>query len=217
MTACQTGFCNDCRACFAPAEQEQRRMTQVHKVATDALATLGTIIDDKQGRDAIHLAVEPVVASEKLHPGQHVLLRDGRAVGCIPAAGVGIVDPFLAAPVYEGQRFWLVVYPRTITSLRHVWEHPSFPVEGASALPDKDKEASEKWLREWCRNNDTADYGTVMECIRDGTYNEWSDEYFQLPEGIDGHASIPSEFWDHVEIVLGRPVPARSEYFSCSC
>ena len=35
-------------------------------VATDALETLGTIIDDTQKRDAIHLAVEPVVAGERL-------------------------------------------------------------------------------------------------------------------------------------------------------
>lgn len=33
-------------------------------VSTDALETLGTIIDDRAGRDAIHLAVEPVHAGE---------------------------------------------------------------------------------------------------------------------------------------------------------
>ena len=40
---------------------------QTHTVATDALATLGTIIDETAGRDAIHLAVEPAVAVEKLY------------------------------------------------------------------------------------------------------------------------------------------------------
>jgi hypothetical protein len=36
-------------------------------VATDALATPGTITDETAGRDAIHLAVEPVIAAHTLH------------------------------------------------------------------------------------------------------------------------------------------------------
>lgn len=39
------------------------------KVTTDALETLGTIIGTSEGRDAIHLAVEPVEAGERLSPG----------------------------------------------------------------------------------------------------------------------------------------------------
>lgn len=46
-------------------------------VSTDALATLGTIIDESAGRDAIHLAVEPVIAGEELRPGADVGLRNG--------------------------------------------------------------------------------------------------------------------------------------------
>jgi len=48
-------------------------------VSTDALATLGTIIDDTAGRDAIHLAVEPIIAGEKLYPGQDVGISEGKA------------------------------------------------------------------------------------------------------------------------------------------
>lgn len=96
---------------------------------TDALATLGTIIDNTAARDAIHLAVEPVIAGENLHPGDHIFLRDGKAYGAIGEKLLGIVDPFLTVPVAKGERFWLIVYPRQITSLRHVWEHPSFPGE----------------------------------------------------------------------------------------
>jgi hypothetical protein len=36
-------------------------------VATDALATPGTITDETAGPDAIHLAVEPVIAAHTLH------------------------------------------------------------------------------------------------------------------------------------------------------
>ena len=96
-------------------------------VHTDALETLGTIIDDKQARDAIHLAVEPVIAGERLRAGEHIYLKDGKAyLDYNSGRAVGIVDPFLEETVAEGERFWLVVFPRKITSLRHVWTHPDF-------------------------------------------------------------------------------------------
>lgn len=94
---------------------------------TDALETLGKIHQYAEKRDAIHLGVEPVVAAHKMLPGDNIGLdEDGRASKyAMPL--LGIVDPFLTDAVSEGQAFWLVVYPRQITSLRHVWEHPSFP------------------------------------------------------------------------------------------
>jgi hypothetical protein len=92
-------------------------------VSTDALETLGMIIDEAQKRDAIHLAVEPVVAKEVLNPGQDVG-ADGTTNN-----PVGIVDPFLKKAVQVGERFWLVIYPRQINSLRHVWTHPAFEDE----------------------------------------------------------------------------------------
>lgn len=98
-------------------------------VHTDALETLGMIHFKPEARDAIHLAVEPIEAGEDLLPGSHVNIDvDGKAYLRCPQTGVGIVDPFLPHyGVKRGQRFWLVVYPRMITSLRHVWEHPDFP------------------------------------------------------------------------------------------
>lgn len=97
---------------------------------TDALETLGKIHLYNEKRDAIHLGVEPVEAGEELCAGEHIYLKDGVAYGVFTnrsAKPVGIVDPFLEKNVEKGQRFWLVVYPRAITSLRHVWEHPDFP------------------------------------------------------------------------------------------
>ena len=69
-------------------------MSDKRAVSTDALETLGTIIDDSAGRDAIHLAVEPVIAYRHLKAGEHVGLVNGRAT---PHADklLGIVDPFL--------------------------------------------------------------------------------------------------------------------------
>ncbi|MFO0822607.1 MAG: hypothetical protein U0792_05710 [Gemmataceae bacterium] len=39
---------------------------------------------------------------------------------------VGIVDPFLREAVRPGQRFWLFMYPNTVTTLRHEWTHPAY-------------------------------------------------------------------------------------------
>jgi hypothetical protein len=98
-------------------------------VSTDALETLGMVHYKPEFRDAIHLAVEPVTAGEELKPGQHIGLRDNAAYSAngIHIKLIGIVDPFLPKPVAKGEKFWLVVYPRQISSLRHVWEHPDFP------------------------------------------------------------------------------------------
>lgn len=95
---------------------------------TDALETLGMIHFKPEARDAIHLAVEPVIAGEDLLPGQDIGLVDGFAFGKSPGLvkPLGIVDPFLPRAVKQGEKFWLVVYPRMITSLRHVWSHPAF-------------------------------------------------------------------------------------------
>jgi hypothetical protein len=111
-------------------------MTNADKrsVSTDALETLGTIIGPNEKRDAIHLAVEPVIAAQDLNPGDNIgFVGNGSAVGYC-AKPLGIVDPFIKGVVKKGQRFWLVVYPRQITSLRHVWSHPSFP-EKEEELP----------------------------------------------------------------------------------
>jgi hypothetical protein len=85
---------------------------------------IGELCRDDARRDAIHFAVAPVEADMDLRPGEHVGVSQGRASRDI--APVGIVDPFLNGEVKEGQRFWLFLYPNTITNLRHVWMHPAF-------------------------------------------------------------------------------------------
>lgn len=108
--------------------------TDSRTVTTDALETLGMIHLEPQHRDAIHLAVEAVVAGEILHPGMHIGIFEGKAyeaegegIERPVVKALGIVDPFIKGSVEEGESFWLVVYPRQIKSLRHVWEHPDFP------------------------------------------------------------------------------------------
>lgn len=92
---------------------------------------LGQLITDGElQRDAVHIAVAPVTAAVELRPGQHVGLI--RRYGALTLAGpdaarlIGIVDPLLPEVVRPGQRFWLWLYPGSITRLRHIWSHPEF-------------------------------------------------------------------------------------------
>jgi len=177
-------------------------------VHTDALATLGMIIDNTQKRDAIHLAVEPSIAGEQLYPGQHIGIVHGKA-STKAAKKLGIVDPFVTGFVPEGANFWLIVYPRQITSLRHVWEHPDF-TDTSNA-----KAVSEQWLKDFCSTHDCPSYETVVGAVKDSG-GSFDGEYFHF-NGIDAHAAIPPEFWNHMETVVGFKITERPEYFSCSC
>jgi uncharacterized protein (TIGR02996 family) len=98
---------------------------------------LGKLIeggDDR--RDAIHIAVAPGTAAARLAPGQHVgFARDGDTETFGPSpTPIGIVDPFLSRLVDPGERFWVFLYPGTITGLRHVWTHPAFEAAPAVAM-----------------------------------------------------------------------------------
>lgn len=97
---------------------------------TDALETLGMIHFKEEKRDAIHLAVLPVTAAEELRPGQPIHINSEKwAYPETMNKALCIVDPFLTHPVKHGEKFWAVVKPRRITSLRHVWTHPELPEE----------------------------------------------------------------------------------------
>lgn len=194
--------------------------TQTHTVSTDALATLGTIIDETAGRDAIHLAVEPVEAGENLRPGVHVGRdTDGRWTRRKREAAVGIVDPFLDTAVREGQRFWLVIYPRQITALRHVWEHPAFAPP--MAVPHlSEQEISEQWLREYAAKIDEG-FGTLLKAADDWVQRgKW---FFGTRTGdysgkFEGESTHP-DFWRHYQVFRGVNVPTGKQhsFFTCSC
>ncbi len=195
-------------------------------VSTDALETLGSIIDEHAGRDAIHVAVEPVEAGQILAPGIPVLLKDGKAYRAFGDEGIGVVDPFIKNYVGEGQRFWLLLNPRTITSLRHVWSHPAFEDAETVAPVSGDKAASERWLRDYCERE--VDFATYEEIIQvalgedvsrsdDGYYGLRNEGDYIISMGRDAGGEIPFEFWYHLEILTGQKITNRPSYFSCSC
>jgi len=189
-------------------------------VSTDALETLGTIIGPGQGRDAIHLAVEPVEAAIDLYPGQDVGLVDGKAG--VTDDPVGIVDPFLRNKVLKGERFWLVVYPRQIASLRHVWTHPKFPDPDQPALAAvlEPPRESQRFIREAAREIgvDSADLLERLKDYLDDRDSGESENGICFGDEIDSW-ELPEGFWLHYEAVTGRKVPEkfREVYFRCAC
>lgn len=240
--------CGTCKKCFIHYGKnlimaKPNQTAQTHTVHTDALGTIGMILPEGAGRDAIHIAVEPVKAAVTLYPGQHVGTdADGNA-NTNGVELLGIVDPFLTGPVYPGQPFWLLVYPRTITSLRHVWEHPSFPPVQTERIVEKEiiKEVEvikeipvsrglnydevKAWLENWLNNNGSISLEDIVRAYSDeGSYVSINDytsimidgDYIHV-SGSDASGYIPDEFFDNLEIFLGRRIRNRPEYFSCAC
>lgn len=207
--------------------------TEKRSVSTDALETLGTIIGNGEKRDAIHLAVEPATAAHPLHPGDDVGFVEGGVGACDNP--LGIVDPFLKGIVKKGQRFWLVLYPRQITSLRHVWSHPAFPEEVEDVLEDVSvltipvkitssptptvKLKSEQSKSEECLRKYATAMGVSYTQLLDHA-QRWiiGGDYWSEGGRLESEY-LPEEFWDHYELVTGATVPDehRGSFFSCSC
>jgi len=171
---------------------------------------LGSIIEGKQHRDAIHIAVAPVVAGEALEPGAHVGLVDGKAVVLLRSP-IGIVDPFLKAAVKPGETFWLFLYPGTIKGLRHEWTHPAFD-------EDTDKDYSEQWLRSYAVKMNPYDahpdaaYRRLIDGLKSGEIYAYGSDLHGLYDLDDS-----DELRLHAERVLGIRVDWERYAFSCSC
>src|SRR5689334_13931858 len=171
---------------------------------------LGALITDEEAeRDAIHIAVAPVVAGSYLNPGQWVTLDwEGRAVGC-NSDPIGVVDPYLPGSVMRGQMFWLLLTPNTITSLRHEWKHPSF-------FPRFTKEAvmgvSEMWLRSFADDYET-DYLTMMAEVAEAI-NTGDDCLGCL--GTSREVDY-EKFWHHYKEVTGVSPDTTDKWFRCAC
>lgn len=207
-------------------------------VATDALATLGTIIGPEEKRDAIHLAVIPVQAKSRVYAGDHVN-SEGQPVAQYTEDAIGIVDPFLSRGVDRGEWFWLVIYPRKITSLRHVWSHPAFPDEPPVAeLPVREAPSHTEEIDYFVKKSHegqymsgrtlrkleefAARYGTTAENLLEQAERIVSsphDESARIHLGEEIDYNEQETFWPLWEDYTGRKAPASvvTRPFSCSC
>lgn len=174
---------------------------------------LGKIIAQPQQRDAIHIAVAPVIATEKLYPGQEVVwgdahTNDGVRAGVVGEMPLGIVDPYLKGPVFPNQTFWMFLMPGTVTVVRHEWVHPAFSAHVAGAV------GSEKYVRDMAERLDMTP-GRLIEAAKDFLHE---GRYLTGGSEMEGEFT-PPEFWPHFENLTGIKVDEdhRENFFSCSC
>lgn len=179
---------------------------------------VGEILNSDQLRDAIHIAVAAVVATEVLAPAQTIGFVEGDThnhnvdvCACELAMSVGIVDPFLRDKVKPGQRFWMFLHPNTITSLRHNWTHPAFSGE---AQVEEHKSRSMEWMERFA-----GQYGvSASDMIQAGRNYIRTGAYYSEGGTFEGE-SVPEEYWDHFQIITGDAVDEdqKESFFSCSC
>lgn len=172
---------------------------------------VGVILQGEHERDAIHIAIAPVIAAEDLHPSQLIgLVEDGN----VDKAGtvvnpIGIVDPFLREMVFKGDRFFMFLFPNTITSLKHNWAHPAFVAKPADLTGP-----SKAWIKDFA-DRICQSYSELMDAAALWVSDE---EYtYDNSETYKEHWNEFPEFWRHYEVVTGTKVRNKSEFFTCSC
>lgn len=174
---------------------------------------LGQLIDGEASKDAIHIAVAPVIVNENCFPGNRVgLLHDG-SVSTRALPHLGILDPYLShGAIQKGQQVWLLMFPNTITGLRHEWTHPAF--EGwAKPLPvpatlKEEAESRLRWFAEGCG----VSYDRMIGAVED-------DDYISMGEN-ERYKDVPypdgGTFEGDCALVLGKEGTFYPP-FSCSC
>lgn len=163
----------------------------------------------------MHVAVVPVIAGARLRPGQHVCIVDGRAVPEGAGASVGVVSPFVRGDTMTGRRCWVLLYPGSITSLRHEWTHPAFPLEEKEAIRTSAQAEAEAWLREFASSHG-ADYDDMLQGAVSGQGYWFGEEIYDeiggrgVEEGGDRcglEARLRADPGDRGLVQLGRLAP----------
>jgi hypothetical protein len=181
---------------------------------------LGKIISgDMPDRDAVHIAIIPLVAGEDLYSGARVKLSstsiDTAISSYYDTDAVGIVDPFLeCGNVRKGEKFWCFLLPNTINGLRHHWAHPAFDRTVESMNEHK------KWLLEFCDKW----HFDCDELVEAATSD--ADWRYVVAHGRDLHDKSELDegeyelFWYHMEGFTGQKFDEAHREgmgWSCSC
>ncbi len=182
-------------------------------------AKLGELITEagaQNQRDAVHIAVVPVMAMQQLSPGDHVgVSPDGKAAHAAYSPHVGIVDPFLRGTVRPEQTFWLCLYQGQVTTLRHEWTHPAFPNvrhdDTASVKAARDRMTTfasecEQTLEDFLEN--------LKRAVEDEKTTGWGSVSTGNNQGVEPYAGFWNDFQDLTGVKLDREPEIG---FSCSC
>ncbi len=182
----------------------------------DQQPILGQLIGHDEKRDAIHIAIAPVIAASDLKPGDHIgLVEPGNTemVDRISSEHIGIVDPFLPRKVKEGERFWMCMYPRSTTgAIRHDWDHPAFTA-ALAARKMLGADESEAWLRTFANERGLA----FIDLIAGAKHCQIHDGDWGGHVCANTDTDVPDEFWDHFARYSGKSVTNRTDYMPCAC
>lgn len=184
---------------------------------------LGYFPDEKAERDAVHVAVIPLYAGERLSRGSKVKLKYGSVKVAMCAEynekdAIGIVDPFLKDyEVPENGRFWCMLFPGSVTGMRHHWAHPSFEED---KVP-KAKTVHEEWIRDFC-DRWNFNYDELINAATSRIPNDWR---YVTAHGHDLHsrAELGEDhdlFWEHLQELMGDiydEAHREGMGWSCTC
>lgn len=178
---------------------------------------LGKLITTNPDRDCVHFAIMPVSAAvEGMKPGQRVAILPGMDM-CCPERddnpdlkAVGIIDPWLRkSELRMFDKFWVILDPGTIKTLRHVWRHPAVDTPAIVIGDFADRIGS--------------DFATVvdfLEKLRDNPGDDWA----KILEVKDSHVPPVSDdewnaFREAVESYVGIKLDGKTadRYFVCGC
>ena len=179
---------------------------------------LGEKLKGGEQRDAIHIAVLPVIVAEDMYAGEKARLVYGttnmvrRGDGNDGDREIGIIDPFLTETAEQGDKVWLFLYPQTITGLRHDWTHPAIDNPPAPASE------SECWLRSFA-DKWNFDYDEMVRAAIEG------EDSFITARGTDLHESGElgedlSLFWQHISELTKKTFTEEHKskvIWTCSC
>lgn len=177
---------------------------------------LGKALYGEKFRDAIHVAIAPVTVTEDMPAGSPVRFvgeNTEQVCKAEPDDAVGVIDPFLYSTAYKGGRFWLFLFPGTITSLRHDWTHPSF---GQST-----RQEAQAWVEAFAAELDYT-YNRLMTAadLWVETASQWGSGEYEMDNSErykDVHHSKWSIFWQHYETLRGKKPKHATSFFTCSC
>jgi len=191
------------------------------------LASIGTVHTEDLGRDAVHVAVVQATAGERIWPGRPVRLNtDGLATMNAGAPFLGIADPYIGAwheygdrkeyMIDKGQRFFIFLFPNTITSLRHEWTHPVLD------SPPRVVSDAERWLRQFA-DRWSLDYTQLVAAATSRDYGEWGRYVVAQGQDLHSYEELGEDgplFWQHLEALTGQTFEDghRQRFvWSCTC